>query len=181
MSDPALTPFDLALLVVIGVSALMGLFRGLFREVLSLVTWVAAFILALTFGPAFSTWFPFSEGVAFSGDPVGGLVRSDTAGRVIGFIAVFILTLIAGGLLQWGVRRLVESTGLTGTDRLLGLLFGTFRGIVITIVLLIGIRPFAVETEWWRASVLREHLLLMEDDVLILIGETRRFIGELTR
>ncbi len=181
MNDWGLTPFDLALLFVIGVSALLGLFRGLFKEVLSLVTWIAAFALALMFGPSFSAWFPFTEGAVLSNDPIGGLVRSDTAGRAFGFIAVFILTLIAGSLVQWGVRRLVESTGLTGTDRLLGFLFGTARGLVITIVLLIAVRPFAVETEWWRTSQLREHLLLLEDDVLTLIGETRRFIGGLGR
>jgi len=181
VSDLSLTPFDIALLVVIGVSALMGLFRGLLREVLSLVTWVAAFLLALSFGPAFSSWFPFTDGAVLAADPTGGLVRSDTVSRVIGFIAVFVLTLIAGSVVQWAVRRLVESTGLTSTDRVLGLLFGTTRGVVIVIVVLIAIRPFAAETTWWRTSQLREHLLLLEDDVLTLIGESRRLIGEQIR
>ena len=76
---------------------------------------------------------------------------------------------------------MVESTGLTGTDRLLGLVFGTGRGMVIVIVILIAIRPFAAETEWWRTSLLREHLLVLEDDVLHLISQSRRFIGDLTR
>jgi membrane protein required for colicin V production len=181
LADSGLTPFDLALLVVIGVSALMGLIRGLLREVLSLVTWVAAFLLALSFGPALSAWFPLTEGAVLPSDPTGGLVRSDTVSRVVGFVAVFVLTLLVGGLVQWGVRRLVESTGLTSTDRVLGLLFGTTRGVVIVIVVLIAIRPFVAETTWWRTSQLREHLLLLEDDVLTLIGESRRLIGEQVR
>jgi membrane protein required for colicin V production len=176
-----MTPFDIALLVVIGISAVMGLMRGLLKEVLSLITWIAAFLLALTFGPTFSAWFPFTAGASLGGDVVGGLVRSDTVGLVVGFVAVFILTLIAGALVQWGIGKLVQSTGLTGTDRLLGLVFGAGRGMVLCIVLLIAIRPFAVETEWWRTSQLREHLLVLEDDVLTLIGESRRIIGNLSR
>lgn len=175
-----LSAFDTVLLIVIGISAVMGLMRGLLKEVLSLVTWIAAFILALAFGPVFSAWFPMGD-AASSGSLVSGLVRSDTAGLVIGFIAVFVLTLIVGGLVQWAISKLVESTGLTGTDRLLGLLFGTARGMIIVIVLLIAVRPFAAETDWWRSSQLREHLLMLEDDVLILIGQSRRFIGDLAR
>jgi len=177
----SLTGFDMALLVAILISAIMGLMRGLLKEVLSLVTWVVAFLLALTFGPIFSEWFPFTQGTTAGNDVVGGLVRSDTIGLVIGFVAVFVLTLIAGSLIQWVVARLVASTGLTGTDRVLGFVFGAGRGVVVCIVLLIAIRPFAVETEWWRTSQLRDHLLVMEDDVLVLIGQTRRFIWNLSQ
>lgn len=175
----SLTGFDMALLAAILISALMGLMRGLLKEVLSLVTWVVAVLLALTFGPTFTEWFPLTQGSAGGNGVVGGLVRSDTVGLAIGFVAVFVLTLIAGSLIQWGVAKLVASTGLTGTDRLLGFLFGAGRGVVVCIVLLIAIRPFAVETEWWRTSQLREHLLVMEDDVLVLIGRTRGFIWQL--
>ena len=108
-------------------------------------------------------------------------MRSDTVGLAIGFVAVFVLTLIGGSLIQWGVAKLVASTGLTGTDRLLGFLFGAGRGVVVCVVLLIAIRPFAVETEWWRTSQLREHLLVLEDDVLVLIGQTRGFIWKLSQ
>ncbi len=176
----SLTGFDFALLAAILISAIMGLMRGLLKEVLSLVTWVVAFLLALTYGPTFSEWFPFTEGATAGNDVVGGLVRSDTIGLAIGFVAVFVLTLIAGSLIQWGIARLVASTGLSGTDRILGLVFGAGRGVVVCIVLLIAIRPFAVDTEWWRSSQLREHLLVMEDDVLVLIGQTRGFIGNFT-
>lgn len=177
----SLTGFDLALLIAILLSAVMGLMRGLLKEVLSLVTWVVAVLLALAFGPTFTEWFPLTQGSTAGHDAVGGLVRSDTVGLAIGFVAVFVLTLIAGSLIQWGVAKLVASTGLTGTDRLLGFLFGAGRGVVVCIVLLIAIRPFAVETEWWRTSQLREHLLVMEDDVLVLIGQTRGFIWKLAQ
>lgn len=177
----SLTGFDLALLVAILISAIMGLLRGLLKEILSLVIWVVAVVLALSFGPTFSEWFPLTQGTTAGNDVVGGLVRSDTVGSVIGFVAVFVLTLIAGSLIQWGIARLVAGTGLTGTDRLLGFVFGAGRGVVLCIVLLIAIRPFAVETEWWRTSQLREHLLMMEDDVLVLIGQTRGFIWNLVQ
>ena len=177
----SLTGFDMMLLAAVLISAVMGLIRGLLKEVLSLVTWVLAVLLALAFGPTFTEWFPFTQGSTAGNDVVGGLVRSDTVGLVIGFVGVFTLTLIAGSLIQWGVAKLVVSTGLTGTDRLLGFLFGAGRGVVVCIVLLIAIRPFAVETQWWRTSQLREHLLMMEDDVLVLIGQTRGFIWKLSQ
>lgn len=177
----SLTGFDIALVIAIVLSALMGLMRGLIKEVLSLITWVVAFLLALGVGPSFSEWFPLTEGASGGTGVAGSLVRSDTVSLVIGFVAVFVLTLIAGSLLQWAIARLIQSTGLTGTDRLLGFLFGAGRGLVICIVVLIAIRPFAAETEWWRTSQLREHLLVLEDDVLRLIGNSRSFIRDLAQ
>ena len=89
---------DIVILIVILVSALIGLVRGLLREVLSLASWFAAFILALYFCPTVARicW----RRLRMKLSPGGG------------FIAVFVATLIAGGIVQWLLRKLVETSGL---------------------------------------------------------------------
>ena len=76
------------------------------------------------------------------------------------------------------MSTLVESTGLSGTDRLLGLLFGSARGILIALLVLMGLRSVAAETSWWQASVLQPHLLAMEDEVRDWLGRARQIIED---
>lgn len=147
---------DVAIVAVVLISAGLGLARGLVKEVLSLAIWAAALVLSLAFGPA-----------------VAELLGLNLAPRLqtgIGFVAVFVVVLIAGAIGQRLVGGLVKSTGLSGTDRLLGLLFGAARGGVVVIVGLIALRPFAEERIWWNDSQLAPPLLAYEEDVLQLAG-----------
>ncbi len=156
---------DIVILIVILLSALMGLFRGLFREVMSLATWIAAFICALYFAPN------VAEELAIANNP--------TVALVISFVVVFGATLIVGGIVQWAIAKLVESTGLSGTDRILGFVFGGARGAIVCIVALIALRPFAIDAHWWQASRLQGELLAFEGDVLQLIGTARATVWEM--
>ena len=153
---------DIVILIVVLLSALIGLARGLISEVLSLASWALAFILALYLAP----W-------------VGERLSAELANArlVIGFAIVFVTVLIAGALVQWLVRKLVESSGLTGTDRFLGFLFGSARGVLVCIVALIALRPFAEETDWWQASVIRPELAAFEEDVLQLMGRAKSAVS----
>src|SRR5690606_24353537 len=102
---------DLIILLVVAVSALIGLARGLLKAVLSLTTLLAAFLLALYCGPAVSECMVVPISVC--------AVR-----LVVALIAIFLSTLVAGGLVQCLARTLVRFTGLSGTDCFLGFLFG---------------------------------------------------------
>lgn len=155
-----MTTPDIIILIVVLLSALIGLVRGILKEVLSLASWFAAFILALYFSPTLA-------------DRLVGSIEDATVRLVIGFVAVFAATLVVGGAAQWLLRKLVESTGLSGTDRLLGFLFGSARGALVCVVGLILIRPFAQTSDWWYASTLVPELLAFEQDVLKLLGEAR--------
>ncbi|HRN59108.1 MAG TPA: CvpA family protein [Chiayiivirga sp.] len=137
-----LTWIDIALLVILGLSAVMGLWRGLVTEVMSLAVWIGAGWLAFVAGPAAAAMF----------EPHIG---SPTARWALGYASVFLAALMVGALLVWLIQRLVKGTGLSGTDRLLGLGFGLARGAFIgcLLVLVAGFTPLPQEAAW-RASPL---------------------------
>lgn len=147
---------DVAIVAVVLISAGLGLARGLIKEVLSLLIWATALVLALAFGASVAELL--------------GLDLSPRLQNAIGFVAVFVGVLILGAICQRLVGGLVKSTGLSGTDRLLGLLFGAARGGVVVIVGLVALRPFAEERSWWTDSQLVPPLLAYEGDVLELTG-----------
>ena len=119
-----LTWLDIVLLVVLGLSAVVGLWRGFVGEVMSLAVWVAAFWLAFAFGPDVAAMF----------EPH---VDAPTARWLLGYVSVFLLALVVGGLATWLIGKLVKSTGLSGTDRILGLGFGLVRGAAVWAVSLL--------------------------------------------
>jgi membrane protein required for colicin V production len=131
---------DIAIVVVIIASVALGLWRGLVTEVMSLVVWVAAVALALAFGDRVAQWF-------------GNTITLPSARIALGHALVFIATLIVGAVVVFLLRKLVEGTGLSGTDRMLGMVFGLVRGgaIVVLLVLLAGLTPFPADP-WWRES-----------------------------
>ena len=155
---------DIVFLIVILLSALMGLARGLVKEVLSLVIWGAALVAALYFGSVVG---------ARLGPDMGESLRG-----LVGFVTVFIAVLIVGAIVQWLFAKLIETTGLTGTDRLLGFVFGGVRGIVVCTVALIAVRPFVEDAQWWQDSKIRPELARMEGGVLAIAGQARELVIE---
>ncbi len=155
---------DIVILIVILVSALIGLSRGLLKELLSLASWFAAFMLALYFAPTVA-------------DALKGSVADGSVRLVIGFASIFAATLIVGGVIQWLVHKLVDRTGLSGTDRFLGFLFGGARGVLVCIIGLIAMRPFAEASAWWNASAFTPELLAFEQDILELMGKARDVVA----
>jgi len=133
---------DYALLTILAVSMGIGLWRGFVVEVLSLTVWVAAFWLTIGFG---------SDVAAMSTG-----IESPSARLFVGHVGVFLAVLVVGGLIVWSVGRLIASTGLSGTDRLLGLVFGLARGLVLACVgvLLLGFTPVPQESWWAQARLI---------------------------
>ena len=133
---------DYVILAVISISVLLGLWRGLLAEVLALVIWFVALWAAWQFGEPVSAYLP------------AGL-RDPAARLFAAWLLIFVLVLIAGAVIGWMLRLLVQGTGLTGTDRMLGMLFGAARGLLIVTlaVLLAGMTPLPRDA-WWRQSAL---------------------------
>ncbi len=136
---------DVAILTIIAISAVISLIRGLIREVLSLLSWVAALWVALTFSHSLANLFQSQISI-----PSGRLT--------VAFLVLFVGTLLITGIVNFLIGKLVIKTGLTGTDRALGSLFGTARGIAIVLVLVVlaGLTPLP-EDPWWLGSMFLAH------------------------
>lgn len=130
--------------VVLGVllaSVLFGAWRGLVYEVLSVLSWIAAFVLA--------QWLAADVAAMLPMDEAAEAVRYAAA-----FVVVFIAAVFAGALLAWVTKKLIESVGLRPADRALGALFGLVRGVVLVLVLavVVYITPLK-EGAWWKESL----------------------------
>lgn len=133
---------DAVILGILGLSVLIGLMRGLVVELLSLVIWVAAFLVAAWFGPVVAALF-------------ANAISLPVARLSLGYAICFFGVLLIGALVRFAARRLIWSTGLTGIDRLLGVVFGFVRGVLVATVLVFLVGLTAVTREsWWRQSVL---------------------------
>ena len=146
---------DWAIIGILSLSCLIGLIRGFVREALSLVIWVCAALVAKVFSPRFE--------ILLVGHIDTPSVRAMTA-----FAILFVATLIIGGLISYLIGALVRATGLSGTDRLLGMLFGATRAFIIVMALLILVPGFipVAEDSWWQESQFIPPLLKSEDWVL---------------
>ncbi|MDH3645206.1 MAG: CvpA family protein [Gammaproteobacteria bacterium] len=131
---------DILIVGVIAISALIGLFRGFFPELLSLLTWVVA---------VWSGW-NFSELV----EPyITGKLNSPFLELWVSRGMIFVAVLLIGGLIGQLVALAIRQTGLSGTDRSLGLLFGLVRGVVIFGVAVLFAGTLNLSNEpWWQES-----------------------------
>jgi membrane protein required for colicin V production len=136
-----MTAFDIAVIVVVVLSALIGLWRGVIREVFALAAWVAAVACMFLFGESVAKLLPVAQQTPW--------LRS-LAGYALVFIGVFVLLSIVGFLFS----KIVTAVGLSFLDRALGLVFGVVRGglIVVLLVFVAGATSLP-EFAWWRESV----------------------------
>jgi membrane protein required for colicin V production len=131
---------DWVFIAVLAVSFLVGAWRGLVYEVLSVFSWIAAFIVAQWLAPEAAGWLPVE--------------RAPEAGRyAIGFVVVFIAVVFAGALLAWLTKKLVEAVGLRPVDRTLGAAFGLLRGAILlmAVAIVVNMSP-ARSAAWWTES-----------------------------
>lgn len=134
--------FDFALIGVIALSTLISVVRGFVKEAISLVVWFSALFVASQFYPDLAVYFTAID---------DAVLRNGAA-----IAALFVATLIVGALVNYTVSQLVRATGLSGTDRALGAVFGALRGVLIVSALLFFVdtfTPFA-EAQWWQQSML---------------------------
>lgn len=137
---------DYAILAIVALSAIIGLFRGFFREALGLAIWILAFWLA----------FRLAE---FGGGLLTDWISVRSVRLGIAFGTVFVLVLILGAVANYLIGKLISRTGFAGTDRTLGGVFGVVRGVAVLVllVLLAGLTPVPRDA-WWRQSLFIGHL-----------------------
>ncbi len=136
-----MAPLDWILVAILGLSLLLGAWRGLVQEVLSLLGWIAAFIGAQWLAPQASQWLPMAQ-------------SSPTLRYAAGFVVVFIAILIAVSVLTWLLKKVVEAVGLRPIDRVLGAGFGLVRGAVLVLAITVVALMTPVHgTAAWNQSV----------------------------
>jgi membrane protein required for colicin V production len=132
---------DWALLGVLFASVVVGLWRGLVYEVLSLAGWVAAFFLAQWLATDVVAWVPFVQNAAPS------------VQYAVGYVLVFVGSLFVFALLSWLVKKLIESVGLRPVDRVLGGAFGLARGVVLLLALTVVLQLTGLsKSDWWQSA-----------------------------
>ena len=139
---------DIAILALIVLSAVLSLFRGFVKEALALASWLVALWVAMVFYEEFA-------------QVLAQWIAEPSLQRIVAFTLLFISVLLLGAILNYIAGKLVKKTGLAGTDRMLGMVFGVARGAVIVaiLVLLAGLTPVPQDS-WWKES----HLIIYFQD-----------------
>lgn len=128
---------DLALLGVLVLSVVVGLWRGLAFELVSLLGWAIAYVVANLLGPAVARVLPGGEAAA-------------TARLWAAYLVVFVVVLVAVTLLARMMRALVAATPLSAADHLLGGAFGVLRAALVLLIIatVVSISPYATAPAW---------------------------------
>ena len=133
---------DFTILGIIGLSTLISLVRGFVKEAISLLVWLSAFFVASNFYPQVAQFLTQIQNPMWQN------------GAAIAIL--FVATILVGSLINYTLGQLVKVSGLSGTDRVLGMVFGGMRGILIVSALLFFIDTFTTlaTAAAWQASVL---------------------------
>lgn len=142
MNVDGMTGVDYALIGIIVLSGLIGLVRGLVQEALSLIAWVAAVWMALSFSQQLAPL-------------LSGQIATESVRIMVAFATLFLVTLIFAAVANYLIGQLVDKTGLSGTDHLLGVVFGVVRGVaVIALLVLLAGATTLPQSLWWKQSSL---------------------------
>ena len=130
---------DYVIIAVIGLSVITGLFRGFVKELIALCVWILAIWLAMTYSSALDPWLQPH-------------IQDKTVRSVIAFVAILLATIIVGGLFNALLSFILRRSGLSGTDRLLGMGFGLVRGVFIVSFLMLIVKMTAVSHEEYTSK-----------------------------
>jgi membrane protein required for colicin V production len=132
---------DWLLCAVLLLSMLLGAWRGLVYELMSLAAWVMAFVLAQWLAQDVAQMLPFLKGAA------------EQVQYAAAFVLVFVAALFAAGMLSWLLKKVVETVGLRPVDRALGAVFGLVRGVLLLLVVTVVIQLLGMAHQaWWQEA-----------------------------
>ncbi|ETI62070.1 CvpA family protein [Marinomonas profundimaris] len=157
----SMSTVDWLIIAVVVLSTLLSLKRGFVKEVLSLLTWVVAFVVSVKFSDQMQALLLDQ-------------VQNDQIRYIVSFVSLFIATLVVGALVSYLLGTLIQVTGLSSTDRVLGTLFGFARGglIVVAFVSLLSLSPAIEKTEFWKTSQLIPQLGQLNDWTRDMLGKS---------
>ncbi len=154
-----MTIADYVILAVILLSGLIGLFRGFFREALSLASWLIAAYVAFVLGPILA-------------ENLSEYVSTPSVRLAASYAALFLGVLIVGAVINYFVGKLVKSSGFAGTDKMLGLVFGAGRGVVIVLIFILLASVTVVSKDpWYQSSTVIEYFSPWAEKMKALLPE----------
>lgn len=118
---------DLAIITVIGLSVLTGLFRGFVKELVALCVWVLAIWLGFNYSQNLDPWLK-------------SYIQEQSARTAVAFVIIMFATLFSGGVVNAILSFILKRAGLSGTDRTLGMGFGFIRGVFIVALLMVAVK-----------------------------------------
>ena len=131
---------DWILIAALSASMLLGALRGLVYEVLSVMGWIAAFLLAQWFSPDVAEKLPMQN-------------SSEALRYAAAFVLVFIASVFLAGLISALMKKIISAVGLRPVDRMMGAIFGLFRGLILLLALSVVVHMTALqESDWWLES-----------------------------
>ncbi len=150
---------DIAIIVVIAVSSLIGLYRGFIREFFSLVSWLLALYVAWTFAGSAAVYLE-------------SYLDQPDFRVVVSFAGIFVLGLMVLSVISHFLQNLLAFAALIGVDRYLGMLFGVARGVIIVALMIMAgtFMDFASQP-WWKTSLLADYLSPVIDLIRGLLPE----------
>lgn len=158
---------DLILLVGLGLSMVVGAWRGLVKEMLSLAGWGVSYFSAQWFGAPMGETLPIGQ-------------PGQRLNVLAGMIVVFVLAWLGWALISWAITQVVRASPLSAPDRVLGAGFGLMRGVVVALVVvtLVGMTPVAKWPSWqasrgvaWMQVVLKGLRPVLPEQVIKFLPE----------
>lgn len=137
-----MTGFDYVVIGIVSLSLLFGLWRGVVGEIIALLAWALAIFAALEFG-------------SLVGRTVFVGMADPAMQTLAGCVLIFVGVLVVMSLIRMAVKSMVKALGLSMSDRLLGMVFGLARGVLVCMVLVgLGGMTAAPTQSWWRGASL---------------------------
>jgi len=141
-----MTVFDYVVIGIVSLSLLFGLWRGVVGEVVALLAWIVGILAAVEFG-------------AYVGQSLFAGLTDPAIRMLAGCVVIFIGVLVVMSLVRMAVRSMVKALGLSVSDRLLGMVFGLARGVLVIMVLVgLGGMTAAPKQPWWKEATLSQPL-----------------------
>ncbi|MEN8154672.1 MAG: CvpA family protein [Acidobacteriota bacterium] len=147
---------DLVFILIVLLSVILGIVRGFMKELFSMIFLVLSVILSIVF---------YTE----AGEIFIGMFKDRSIANFMGFISIFAVVLIIGSIITYSLKKMIIIGPLRSVDRILGMVFGLFRGILIVSILLFGLVAFSVKDEVIEKSKFAPFLLKTINVVLDFI------------
>lgn len=129
--------FDYVIVGVIALSVLTGLFRGFVKELIALCVWIVAGWLSFVYAKPVATW-------------LSTYIQDKSARVILAYVLIIVGTLIAGAIFNTVLSFIMHRSGLSGTDRLLGVGFGLVRGVFVVSLLMVVIKMTGMPEDEYR-------------------------------